>query len=442
LENNVKYVFWVVPYTQNKNGGASSGLFTYTPADMSTPEEGQHFVVKNDFNCSSCGIPYTQSQVTITENPWFDPNNPTPFPLTAFWEALFPPDPATICSDLMQGANPAAFGIQVGDGKTLQFVVDFDVPQYIDALYIFYATGTGRITIEYQEDCCDKWIKFNQIDAKDLSQGATNFFWYRIVNTLFNKLRIEKLRFTIVGLPETGINLKRFYLCTRPAPDLCAGDALQTASTDELITSPADAEVKHVDTHSAMIGWNAARYFIQNEEQNPLHHYTLRYGITTDAAGDIIQPTIRHYDGPEWGGDNEIPLSPLVPNTTYYVDILPDPAFYPCIRSAQPVARLRFTTLSTERNAGRGASEREASPVPLLLSPNPAGDLLRVQVPPNTYSQYRLLHINGILIREGMLPIQANLHEIGLKELPNGTYVLALTGPGVVAQAQAFVVHR
>lgn len=442
LENNVKYVFWVVPYTQNKNGGASSGVFTYTPVDMSVPEEGRHFVVKNDFNCSSCGIPFDQSQVSITQNPWVDPNNPTPFPLTAFWEALFPPDPATICSDLMNGASATPFGIQVGDGKTLQFIVDFDEPKYIDALYIFYATGTGRITIEYQEDCCDKWIKFNQIDTKDLSQGTANFFWYRIVNTLLNKVRIEKLRFTIVGLPETGINLKRFYLCARTAPDLCAEDAVQVVSQDELITPPTDAEVKYVDTHSAMVGWNPARHFVNNQEQNPLHRYTVRYGITTDAAGEIIQPTIRNYDGPEWGGDNELPLSPLVPNTTYYVDIFPDPEVYPCIKSAKPVARLRFTTLPTEKNAERSALNNEVSVTPLLLSPNPAGDVLRVQVPTNTYAQYRILHVNGVLIREGMLPFKQNLHEIGLKDLPNGVYIIALTGPAVPPEAKAFVIHR
>lgn len=444
LDINATYVFWVVPYVQTRNGGASS-FFTYSPVDMSAPIAGRHFVMASGLTCSSCAIPFDESQITITQNPWIDPNNPPtdpPFSQTAFLNALFPADPATICSDLINGPTlpPAAFGISVSDGKTLQFIVDFDGPKFIDALYMYYVSGAGRITIEYQYDCCAHWVQLTEFDIKDLTQGLNNF-WYRVINTGFNRTRVEKLRFTIVGLPETGIQLQRIYLCTRTAPEECEGDSFRATPQDELVTPATDLEIKNVDTHSAIIGWNAARHFVDNVEADPIHRYTLRYGIATDALGDIVQPITRDYYGDDWGGDNEVPLTPLVPNTTYYVDIFPDPKVYPCL-SARPAARLSFKTLPTDENGSERSATVPITEPEVKLSPNPASDMLQVQMLPDTYTQYRILHVNGVLVREGALHSKGSIHEIGLKNLPNGMYVLTLIGPFVPTQAKAFVINR
>lgn len=433
LDPSVCYIFWVVPFVSNMNGGASS-FFTYSAADMSQPESTRHYVIWQAGTCAPCPVPFQQNQVSITQNPWVG----QPFLEQSFFESLFPNDPSTICNDLASNPPPNNFGIVVGEGKTLQFIVDFDGPKYIDALYMFYASGNGRVTIEYMRDCCRQWVKLTPIDVKDGTAGSNNF-WYRIVNSPLNKQRVEKIRVTIQGLPETGIAFRRIYLCARPAPDECEGDSQLSGSQDELLTPVSDVEVKNLDTHSAVIGWNSARHFVNNAETYPISRYTVRYSIATYPNGDLVQPEGFEYEGPEWGGDNEAPLSPLVPNTTYFVDIVPSEEYNPCPEQ-RPAARISFTTPSLE-TANR--DRKPASPQPeVLIFPNPASNVLNLRVPPDTYTRYRITHVNGVLISEGNLAAKQGEHSIGLKELPSGMYVLCLIGPNTPIWSKAFVVSR
>ncbi len=433
LDPTVCYIFWVVPFVSNTNGGTSS-FFTYSAADMSQPENTRHYVIWQAGTCTPCPVPFQQNEVSITQNPWVG----QPFLEQSFFESLFPGTPAVICTDLASNPPPSNFGIIVGEGKTLQFVIDFDGPKYIDALYMFYASGNGRITIEYMRDCCRQWIKLSPIDVKDGTSGSNNF-WYRIVNTIFNKQRIEKIRVTIEGLPETGITFRRIYLCARPAPDECAGDPQLSGVQDELLTPVSDVEVRNLDTHSAVIGWNAARHFVNNTETYPINRYTVRYSIATYPNGELVQPEGFEYEGPEWGGDNEAPLSPLVPNTTYFVDIVPSVESNPCPEQ-RPAARISFTTLSLETSNRDGKTSQPQPEV--LIFPNPTNDLLNVQVPPDTYTRYRITHVNGVLLREGNLNPKQNAHSIALKDLPSGMYVLSLIGPNTPIWSKAFVISR
>jgi hypothetical protein len=432
------YVFWVIPYGRMWNTSNVIRV-TYSPVDMTNPDvaAASTVTIETPFNtCGPCASIASNSQLTITQNPWGDNS----FLLGEFYNAVHPPAETEVCNELIGIAPPSNFGLQLNNNQTVQFVIDFNQPQYINILYFFYSTGNGRVTIEYQTDCCPSWSKLKPIDIQDGSTGAFNNFWYSIANTFFNKYPIEKLRITIEGLPETGLNIKRFYFCTEPAPDNCAGDSPHAQQPDELLTPATDAQADYVDTHSAVIKWSAARRFINNQETDPIHRYDVRYGIATDVAGDIVQPVEVAYEGREWGGDNELPLAPLVPNTTYYVDIVPSIEADACLRN-QPPQRVVFTTLP-EPGQERAAPASRTQPTEVQLSPNPATDHLMLQVPPDTYTEYRLLHVNGVHIRTGYLPAQSDTHRIALRDLPDGVYVLSLIGSNQPIWSKAFVVSK
>jgi Secretion system C-terminal sorting domain len=135
----------------------------------------------------------------------------------------------------------------------------------------------------------------------------------------------------------------------------------------------------------------------------------------------------------------EAPLISLVPNTTYFVDIYPDGESDPCfpynIRKRQS-----FTTLPED---GEMRANGSATVLPdVSIAPNPATDMLRVSMQEGAYTTWRILHTNGMFIREGSLPAKGSLHHIPLRDLPDGMYILALLTSENAVQTKAFVVHR
>ncbi len=427
------YIFWVLPFVYNMNGWTSS-FFTYSQPDMTQPLPTRHFFVWEPATCAACAASFDQQQVTITQNPWGSGS----FLEGQFFESLLPSDPSVICSDLTNNPAPNNFGLFVDPGKTLQFVIDFDGTKYIDALYLYYVSGTGRVTIEYMSDCCQQYTKLMPIDINDHSIGGNNI-WLRVVNTVFNKERIEKIRITIEGLADIGIVFKRMYMCTHPAPDACPGDQFKNEGEGELLTPVSDLVVKDIDTRSAVVGWNAARRFVDNVETFPISKYTVQYSIARGQNGTLVEPVSLEYEGAEWGGDNELPLSPLAPNTTYFVDIFPSIAANPCVY-ARPVAKTSFTTLAVESQNRSSNKAEQLSTVSIF--PNPATDKINVQTVPGTFLRYRITHVNGVMVQEGILLADKAEQAILLKGFANGMYILSMTGPNTQMFSKAFIISR
>lgn len=441
------YIFWVLPFASNFNA-LPVMPYSYSTVDLSAPQSGHHYVIWQPQSCNPCPIPFQKSQIAIISSPW----QPDSDRDKQFYQGLLDPPPGlnTICTELASSPPPLYendptykdMGIHVWNNETLQFVIDFDGPKYIDALYFFLATGNGRITIEYERDCCRQWIKLAPIDLNDGLSGSFYYYWNRIVNTLFNKERIEKIRVTIVGQPETGINIKRFYLCTRDATDECPGDLPQYwHPREETFTAATDLETRSVDTHSAILSWNGARRYLDHEETFPVSAYTIQYSIAVEQSGALSHPESLEYRGSEWGGDNEFALTDLFPSTTYFVDIIPSIAEYPCAEQIPlPSARISFTTSeipSKEREASN-ASEK----VDIQVFPVPANNEIRVKTKADSYELYRIHHVNGAVIQEGNMPSGTDEIRISVKDLPEGVYVLSLIGARTGVASKAFLIQH
>jgi hypothetical protein len=429
-DGTICYLIWVVPFVSAQNGGPS-GVYTYSPVGMSQPIATHHYFILAAGSCRPCDISFQASQVTITQDPW----GGSSYLRDQFFESILPANQTVECDELASDTPPSNFGILVSNNNTLQFVLDFGQPKMIDALYLYYKSGAGRISIEYMRDCCPQFIQIPPIDIKDATQGV-NQFWYRMVNSILNQQRVEKLRITITGLQETGIVLNRIYFCTHPASDLCPGN--NTASQEQVLPA-SNVILKHLDAYSALITWNTAYQLINNTEHVPITAYTIRYSISIDAAGQLVLPQSFQYSGPDWGGDNEFALSPLVPNTTYYVDIVPDAAAYPCLKSL-PAGRIAFTTPAIHNE--RGNTSTYIAPPEVTVFPNPAQGTLNIQLPTDTYTDYRINRVNGVQVLAGLLNEQENQQRISLKDLQEGIYVLVLTGTNVARYTKAFIVMR
>jgi hypothetical protein len=421
------YRFWVVPFTQNLNGGLSAPA-TYSSADMNVPSINEHYV-NFKIDCSvSCEVPFTKENVKITINPGYGT-----YETDGFYDAILPS--GDICNQLETGITPG-YGIGVPGGKTLQFTIKLNETSYIDAMYIHYKSGTGRIKIEYLRDCCNEYLPAQTIDFNDNTQGINNV-WYRIVNSNFNREKAESLRITIDGLLEIGLNLGSILLCARPAPEKCFTEELSSLTT----TSVENPTVKYLDTNSALITWDAAKQYEDNIEIAPINQYILKYGIATNQFGEIVQAEEIKTETPEWGGDIEVPLVTLEPNTTYFVDIAPDQEAYPCLPFFPKPLRFSFTTPDMEKELTEGRSIQIKQDLPSVnISPNPAVDFLEVNVPKESYDRYILTYSNGIHIRQGNLTGLSTT--LPLKGLANGMYLITLIGEKYRTQTKAFVVNQ
>jgi hypothetical protein len=272
----------------------------------------------------------------------------------------------------------------------------------------------------------------------DIHDGAHQTdTWYRIINTPVNLKRIEKIRVTVEGLPETGVNIQRMFFCLRPAENECG----VATDTEKEATPVSNISVQDLDPYSAILKWDAARIFEEEQELGPVETYQVRYGIALDSTRAIVQPVELTYRAPAWGGENLLPLSPLVPGTTYFVDISPDIATYPCVRVY--AGRVSFTTPEeeTQDRSSRGKQDENIAPA-VSLRPNPTNGLLQVNGLDERFQAYRICQANGVFIREGRLEFQAETARITLPDLPNGLYVVVFLGSNIRPVTKAFVLNR
>jgi Secretion system C-terminal sorting domain len=370
-------------------------------------------------------------------------------------QSLFIPG-ANICSDLSGGVSG---GVSLYKGATLQFEVNFTNPQFINTLNIFYGTGAGRITIETKEDCCSNYTNTFKFDINNISAGGNNR-WISFSNSILNQTRVERMRITIEGqtynsngFPETGLSIGRMYFCTSPAPEVCPEDELVEPPVDQISTidTVQEATATSINTHSAVIGWNTVMYKRAGQSM-PVGGYLLKYSTQIDAEGKLVQPELLQVDGiPYDGGNNEVPLTPLVPNTNYYVEVIPDPSTVPCKASIPPNlpkqgTRLTFKTLAEEEEPTQGRLQSSNStyqdePPVMILYPNPTRDHLNITLDQvGQYTEYIIHTINGIRQKEGVLDAKNRNQRIDLPRLAPGMYLVTLLGSQVRPQTKTFII--
>lgn len=434
LQENACYRFWVVPFMNNWNGvvgnAGVSPLFTYSPTDMSIPVLNKHYVDYTVGNCTPCVQPFMQNQISLDYDPGLSPG----YELPEFYKMLIPEAGADLCNEFE--FTPTNYGVNLGSGKNkVVFTLDLQGAKYADAIYFYYQTGSGRVRFEVLENCC---IRYSQVATIDIHDGATQpNTWYRIFNTPLNYKNIEKIRVTIECLPEVGLNIRRMFFCLRPAPDACPEDGMKEIE----VVPVTNITVEDIDQYAATLQWAAARLFEEEQELPPVQAYRVRYGIALDATGKIVQPVEFTYETPAWGGENNLPLSPLVPNTTYFVDIEPDIDFYPCIPVIDHDSPFSFTTLP-ETQERQKTGEALVKKPDLSLSPNPTEGLLQVSGLDKRFSRFRICYANGIAVYDGALAFEQETVSIQLPELPNGLYVVTFLGEQVLPASKAFLLNR
>lgn len=442
------YIFWVIPFGKGKNGGLNGNYYTYAPTDMQPQflmEHHQYAIVPAGSNCPACfqhilpnNIHITQSQPPLSS-----------FGVQDLYDAIIPPTTGDLCQELAN--KPLAYsqtdgsGINVGMGQVLQFSVNLYGTKFIDAINLFYRSGSGRVTFEFRMDCCDRFIKMPPIDFNDVthppSVGYVSF-WYRIANAAINLERVEEVRITVEGLPETGISIGRILFCTRPAPDLC--DPLGNSPNDEMRTAVQNPTVKDLYPTSAVIGWDASRRFVNNVEVDPMNLYQVRYSIAKNGSGELVQPVEMEVLSPDWGGDNEAVLTTLAPGTKYYVQIAPGGGLdsYPCTATLGPKADFEFTTPEESSVTNRHSQPVRAVAPDVLVYPNPASDFLNIKLPIGGFLYWRISSANGVFIKEGKLLPGVGTGSILLDGLANGMYLISFFGEKDKVRTKAFVVNR
>jgi hypothetical protein len=345
-----------------------------------------------------------------------------------------------VCNEIASNTSSAA-DYSVFSGQSVSFELNFGTPQILNNLNLFYASGTGQIKIEIQEDCCANFTSTQLIQLQYLDQGPR---WINFANQITNTKRIERMRITITGLPATGITIRKLLFCLSPATDVCPDQAQKTAT----ITPIETPEALEVNTHSAIVKWTTAMRTKGEEAPEPVGGYILKYSTQRNSKGELIQPETLQIDGvPFDGGSNEVPLTPLVPNTTYYVDVLPDPTTIPCVAYPTQPAQLTFTTLPMpEEDGTQGrlqSSDAEIVDQPPLMTlfPNPTSQKLHIQLEKaGLYTDFIVHSVNGYRKMEGKLDAKVQLQQIDLPKLSPGLYILTLIGEHVRPQSKTFIV--
>jgi hypothetical protein len=344
-----------------------------------------------------------------------------------------------VCNDIAANISLAA-DYSVFSGQSVSFEMNFGTPQILNNLNLFYASGTGQIKIEIQEDCCANFTSTQLIQLQYLDQGPR---WINFANQITNIKRIQRMRITITGLPATGITLRKLLFCLTPATDVCPG-LDQKTTTIAPIQTPESIEV---NTHSAVVKWNTTVHSKDGEAPEPVGGYILKYSTQRNSKGELVQPETLQIDGvPFDGGSNEVPLTPLVPNTTYYVDVLPDPTTIPCVAYPTQPAQLNFTTLAvpeeiTEGRLQSSNAEFVEQPPLMTLFPNPTSQKLHIQLEKaGLYTDFIVHSVSGYRKMEGKLDDKAQLQQIDLPKLNPGLYILTLIGDHVRPQSKTFIV--
>jgi Secretion system C-terminal sorting domain len=341
---------------------------------------------------------------------------------------------ADVCAEY-NGSPSGTFG--VWENSQVSFDIAFSSPQFINALNLFYISGTGRLIIEAKEVCCSNFTLSQTIDLSVISVGGNNT-WLSLKNGLLSTKRVQALRITIIGQPESGIALGRMYFCTSPAPECqIIGDPDKDLMTTVGTTQ---AEATEINTRSAIIRWPSV---MQNRggDISAVGGYILTYSTALDGNGDLVQPTTVVMDGLPFDGYNELPLTPLVPTTTYHVVVTPNPNTVACLAGGSK-SQFSFTTLSENvlEISGPRANALEQPPL-MTLYPNPTRDQLSIRVEKaDVYTDYIIHTINGLRKLEGAFSQGQTLQKIQLPKLPPGMYLVTIIGPNVRPQTKTFIV--
>ena len=201
-------------------------------------------------------------------------------------------------------------------------------------------------------------------------------------------------------------------------------------------TLPSDLQVTSIDTRSAVLSfWPATRTITEGNVSTtePIYLHTIRYGIAVDAQGEIVQPQEIKVYGGEYGQAIEKALSKLAPNTTYIVDVETD---IPCEIRKQK-SRIVFTT------AAEGKKDRsEAVTVAIdevRLFPNSVKNVLHLDIPAGKYFSWRILSIQGSLLRSGVVSSTDNSINVTVQDLPPGIHIVTLFSTDGSPWSQGFL---
>ena len=426
-----EYFFWVIPFRRSLDVNIPKWVFTSPDLQNILSPANSYYVKFKPGDCTTtpCVMPLTQAQITnltITRSDGVVMNAyGNDYYKNGFYEALIPAASANLCGEINNTAASPAPGISLvpvtlqdaNTGLQVSFVVNFPTPQYLRAIQMRLQSGRAQIRIEYLTDCCNAYYL-----AKKHHFGGNVPQWITLNNDIPGT-RIEKMRITIqaVNLAYAGVTLSRLLFCTSPAPDLCLPG--QGASIPVQTTLPSDLQVTSIDTRSAVLSfWPATRTITESNVSTtePIYLHTIRYGIAVDAQGEIVQPQEIKVYGGEYDQAIEKALSKLAPNTTYIVDVETD---IPCeIRKQR--SRIVFTT------AAEGKKDRSEAVTlatdEVRLFPNPVKNVLHLDIPAGKYFSWRILSIQGSLLRSGVVSSTDNSINVTVQDLPPGIHIVTL----------------
>jgi hypothetical protein len=442
LTDGEEYYFWVIPF---KSYGINN---TVSPDFSGILVSGQHFLLKKFIGCASaCTIPLNATNLEGGTN-------------TPFWLAgniartlALSGNTSNICTELagIPATVPNSYISVDPFGTTpfnsITFTINLGGTFYLDAINFFLRTGTGSMKIEILKDCC---LNYELVANVNLFPGSTydTGRWFNISNGTLNQQRVEKIRFTISS-PLVSLEINRMYFCGRPATDLC-----KTSNDFEKndIQQATEASVSDIDTRSANINWATAKQYAGTEKASNINFYVLKYGVALGAEGEILQPIETSYESQDWESDIKAPLSSLIPNTTYYVDITVNADAAPCVTypptgggtPGTGIPRLTFTTLEEKVTSGGRNLEKDILKIEsnISLFPNPVNDILSVNITQDKYQKWVMTNINGVVISEGFISNSVTTFEVNTSKIPSGSYIITFISENIRPVSKVFIVNR
>ncbi len=433
LEAGVEYYFFVLPVRDVVVGNEAfvKGLLPVIPTTL---EAGKHYVSGTvGAGCGTSCLLSVGSDFTAT-----GPQASQAATSQAF--GLGESD-ATKCANLVvtpeiptTPVTPAmivptgGIAMDVNGPLSLTYTVVFSAPKLLQAIYFVHGTGgPAKVRIEIIEDCCDQWKFVRELDI----QSYNNL--YVLANGQLNFRRIEQIRFIISRYPGSNPGLPRIYFCGSPATEICPGSSTGQPGS---LTGPAGLTVKDIDTRSATIAWTPGK----DKDLLPIARYRLRYGVATDAQGNIVNPKEVYQNANGAETTVEQTLGGLTPSTLYYTDVDVDPTSKGC--TATPASlRTTFTTKDIVKTERGHTNTPQPVPAQLSVQPNPASQTVIVRSSEVGYIRWTLTYSNGVHIRGGKVEPGADLI-LDVSMLAPGLYIVTFLGGQKPPAAKTFVVQR
>ena len=103
----------------------------------------------------------------------------------------------------------------------------------------------------------------------------------------------------------------------------------------------------------------------------------------------------------------------------------------------KPGATLAFNNPVNSFGRGLLRVEKAGALERISIFPNPAGDLLEITLPVDTYRHYLIYNLNGKLVASGQINSSAEV--ISVRRLARGTYLLRLKGDGEADRTVRFL---